>query len=141
MQQSGERGIERACLLRAPLHAGTTTDAFLGIRHALLPFHNGTCRTTLHAQAAMCTEILVHLRRTRHGHTVLTQLYHPTQETEQGKERLLRPLNLLHVHAIQMLRIGGILQLGAYLGTKLFGKLQVVVIGTAGRNGITVAAG
>lgn len=62
------------------------------------------------------------------------------RKRNRGEERLLRPLNLLHVHSIQMLRIGGILQLGTYLGAKLFGKLQVVVIGTAGRNGITVAA-
>ena len=68
------------------------------------------------------------------------EAYHPTQETEQGKEGLLRPLNLLHVHAIQMLCIGGIRQFNTHLGTKLFGKLQVFVIGTAGRNGITVAA-
>lgn len=78
----------------------------------------------------MCTEVLVHLRRARHGNTVLTQLYHPTQKTEQGKERLLRPLNLLHIHSIQMLCIGGIRQFNTHFGTKLFGKLQVFVIGT-----------
>ena len=52
---------------------------------------------------------------------------------------MLRPLNLLHIHSIQMLCIGGIRQFNTHLDTKLFGKLQVVVIGTAGRNGITVA--
>lgn len=78
----------------------------------------------------MRTEFFVHLRRTRHGYTILTQLDYLPQETQQGEERLPRTLDALHVHAIQMLRIGGRIYFRPHLGSKLFGKLQVILIRT-----------